>query len=266
MRVGVIGLGAIGRFLVRILNNEQAVPDCTITAALDERGMDVLKGKLLGVNATIRGFDRLEEFATSGIDIVVEAASKAVAANYVPRLLSRGIPVIICSAGCLADPAVLSKVEEACRAGRTHCYVPSGAIGGLDLVQAAGVLGKLTKLTITTRKPSLGFGLNGGTAAEPQTLFEGSAYEAIEKFPNNVNSSIALSLAGLGSKRTQVRVVLDPTTKGNTHHIHIEGAFGRAEVVVENQPLPDNPKTSCLAALSVVATLRALNQPIRVGV
>jgi aspartate dehydrogenase len=61
-----------------------------------------------------------------------------------------------------------------------------------------------------------------------------------------------VALAGLGFERTQVQLVADPAAPGNLHRIEAEGAFGRTEIVIEGRPLPDNPKTSMLAALSLV--------------
>ena len=52
----------------------------------------------------------------------------------------------------------------------------------------------------------------------------------------------------------------------NVHEIEVEGDFGRLLTRTENVPSPDNPKTSFLAALSAVATLRqVLDDSIRIG-
>ena len=62
-------------------------------------------------------------------------------------------------------------------------------------------------------------------------------------------------LAGIGFADTKVTLVADPHASGNTHKVNAAGAFGRFEISLENKPLPDNPKTSWLAALSVEQAL-----------
>jgi len=45
----------------------------------------------------------------------------------------------------------------------------------------------------------------------------------------------------------------------------LRGEFGKLFVRVENVPSRANPKTSYLAALSAIATLKSISYPIRVG-
>ena len=90
------------------------------------------------------------------------------------------------------------------------------------------------------------------------TIFEGTASEAVRLFPKNVNVSALLSLAGIGSHETIVKVVVDPNTKKNTHQILAEGKFGKITTTIENVPDPNNPKTSRLAILSAIETLRSI--------
>lgn len=95
--------------------------------------------------------------------------------------------------------------------------------------------------------------------------FDGSALEAIELFPKNINVSIILSLAGLGPQKTGVKIISDPAVRKNSHSIEATGSFGKLSLKVENDPMPDNPKTSYLAALSVLATLKNKDAIFQVG-
>jgi len=45
----------------------------------------------------------------------------------------------------------------------------------------------------------------------------------------------------------------------------VEGDFGTISTKVENVPSPRNPKTSYLAALSAIATLRSIVEPVKIG-
>ena len=68
-------------------------------------------------------------------------------------------------------------------------------------------------------------------------------------FPTNINVAVLLSLAGLGTRKTRVRVIADPNTNRNEHEIIARGGFGEILIVVRNVPSPRNPKTSYLASI-----------------
>lgn len=266
MFLGIIGAGSIGRFLIEQVNEGSAAQGARFTTLLDERPLEGDNSSLSRIktwpeNVTIaRDF---EQFVQSGIDVCVESANVATAKVYTTKLLQSGISVILCSVGCLADRRFYDSVLTACQAGRSHLYVPSGAIAGLDAVQAAASIGALKDVTIVTRKPPIALGVTD--ASEEEVLFEGSAEEAIKGFPKNVNSSVALSCAGLGAEKTTVRIIMDPTVQRNEHTISATGSFGDLEVRVKNAPMPSNPKTSFLAAMSVLALIQKVTSPIQIG-
>jgi aspartate dehydrogenase len=96
-------------------------------------------------------------------------------------------------------------------------------------------------------------------------VFEGPASTAVKLFPKNVNVAASLSLAGIGFEKTQVRIIVDPESDINEHHLEATGEFGKLDVTVQNVQCPDNPKTSYLAALSAISTLKYICEPIKVG-
>ena len=154
-------------------------------------------------------------------------------------------------------------LSEACRDFKKTIYLPSGAIAGLDAIKS--VRDELESLSITTTKhPNSPKGAKFFETSEidldslqaPTTIFEGHAKDAVSLFPANINVAALLSLAGLGSKDTSVRIIADPETDKNTHCIEASGRFGRMSFTVENLPDTDNPKTSRLAILSAIETLR----------
>ncbi|HPS89137.1 MAG TPA: DUF108 domain-containing protein, partial [Methanosarcina vacuolata] len=51
----------------------------------------------------------------------------------------------------------------------------------------------------------------------------------------------------------------------NVHEITVEGEFGKLSTRVENLPSPENPKTSYLAALSAISTLKKILSPVQIG-
>ncbi|MGB0719268.1 MAG: aspartate dehydrogenase domain-containing protein, partial [Bdellovibrionales bacterium] len=57
----------------------------------------------------------------------------------------------------------------------------------------------------------------------------------------------------------------DPAAKGNTHSIEVVGAFSTIRSTIENTPDPKNPKSSMLAAQSIVSVLEDMNSAIVIG-
>ena len=271
MRAAVIGVGSIGSYLVEGIGRGLAGPV-----------------ELTGIAATPAGEARLKELAHAAgcawttdplsladgkPDLVVEAASQAAARAYAVPLLERGVDVMLMSVGALADPAFLQEVTTvASRHGR-RVHVPSGAIGGLDVLRAARVDGLAEVTLVTSKAPRALAGapffethpIDLAAIRERTVIFDGPAREAVRLFPANVNVAAALSLAGLGADRTRMQVVADPALDRNVHEVVARGSFGELRLRVDNVPSPQNPKTSFLACLSGLATLRRLADPIQVG-
>ena len=97
-------------------------------------------------------------------------------------------------------------------------------------------------------------------------VYQGTAADAVNKFPANINVAAILSLAGIGIQQTKVKIIADPNITVNQHQIEATGAFGEMSITVRNVPSPNNPKTSFLAILSAIECLRSICEPgIKVG-
>jgi aspartate dehydrogenase len=199
-----------------------------------------------------------------GADLVVEAASHAAVATYATGWLERGADVLLMSIGALGDDKLRQEIFEAAASCDRSVFVPSGAIGGLDLLRSARV-GRIDAVHLTTSKPPTTLGVEVDGAAGPSVLFDGPASDAVRAFPQNVNVAAAVSLSGIGFDRTRVTVVADPSLTVIVHELEITGEFGRARVTLSNEPDTINPKTSRLAIMSAVALIERLDAPIRLG-
>ncbi len=222
------------------------------------------------ISAHIECFSDLDQLLAWKPTLVVECASHEAVRNSVPTLLCNGIDVVLASVGSLGDQALLQALEKAAISGGSRLIVASGAIGGLDVLRAAGLAG-LSNVTYTGTKPPTAW---LGTPAEQlidlrnlkssTSIFEGNAKEASELYPKNANVTAAVALAGVGFEKTHVTLRADPEAPGNMHEIHAEGAFGSFRVQLVNQPLPENPKTSWLAALSIEQAIVRYFQSVEV--
>lgn len=76
---------------------------------------------------------------------------------------------------------------------------------------------------------------------------------------------LALAIAGSGIEKTKVCVIVDPAIERHSHTIEAEGGVGRMELQVENNPMSSNPKTSLLAALSILVVLPNKDRALRIG-
>lgn len=252
MNIGLIGAGAIGQFL---LNHTKSQDNLHVTSILVR---DEEKYHYLVDEYNVELYTNLNDFLKSNIDIVVEAANFEAVKYYLKDVLNIKDMMVI-SIGAFSDTSLLEDVKES----HHKLYLPSGAVGGLDLIQNVNTLEHLSSVTLTTTKPASS--LVDDELSESTVVFEGAAKDAIDKFPKNMNVSIILSLAGLGIDETKVRLIADPNATKNTHHVKIEGEFGEATIEIKNNPLKENPKTSALAALSVLSTLERIENNIIIG-
>ena len=252
LRVALIGHGAIGKGVARL-------------AARHARELEIV-GILTRTGSTADGHAAsLDELLASNPEVVVEAAGHAAFRACVPTVLRRGFDALSVSVGALADADLEAEVRAAAEEGGSRLRVASGALGGLDAISAAS-LGEITRVTHTTRKPArslLGDEADGLT--EPRELYSGPAREAARLFPESIHVAAAVSLAGIGFDRTEVRVVADPAIDRNSHQVDVAGEFGDLRFEIRNVPTEENPRTGKLTAMSVVSCLLQTRRAIAIG-
>jgi aspartate dehydrogenase len=275
-RVALIGCGTIGKELAFAVDSGR-IKNASIVALFDKvrNAAEELSSKLDFNSPDI--FANFEEFISSpsfrDADIVVEAASQDAVNNFCKRIAERGKSLMIMSVGALADQILLSELLDNASHNRSHIYVPTGAIAGIDAVRTVKHLIDSVTLSTTKNPKALSdapffnntrfdlFKLNQKTL-----IYEGSAADAVKKFPSNVNVAAVLGLAGVGIEKTKVKIIVDPNTDRNHHEITVNGKFGEMTISVSNIPSPTNPRTSFLAVLSAIECLRSVcDDNIRIG-
>ncbi len=264
LRVAIVGLGAIGRKVAHAL--DQGI-DGLALAAVSAKNPEKHQAWLAGLTKApaVLPVEALVDVA----DIVIECAPGKLVRSIVAPFVANGKTAVVVSVGALLDNEDLI---ELARQNGGQIVVPTGALIGLDAMTAAAV-GTIHSVRMVTRKPPLGLAgapyivehnidIEGLT--KPLRIFEGSAREAAKGFPANLNVAVALSLAGLGPDRTTLEIWADPTVTRNTHRVEVEADSARFSMSIENIP-SENPKTGLITALSVIACLRKLRAPLRVG-
>ncbi|WP_406655490.1 aspartate dehydrogenase [Methanolobus sp. ZRKC2] len=269
LRIGVIGCGTIGTSICKAIDD--GIIKAELVAIYDRNVEDVekLKGSLKGCRP-----DMLEITDMSKqIDLLVECASQKAVYEVIPAALLAHCDVMVMSVGAFADEKLRKTIENLAIDNNCKVYLPSGAIVGLDGIKSASVE-DIYSVTLTTQKPPRGLAgapfiirnkIELDKITSKTILFEGSASEAVKAFPANVNVAATLSLAGLGFEKTKVRIVANPALTRNIHEITVKGAFGEFTTRVENIPSPTNPRSSYLAPLSAIATLKKISDPFQIG-
>ncbi|MCP4650930.1 MAG: DUF108 domain-containing protein [PVC group bacterium] len=266
IKVGIIGCGTIGSYLINTIIKKYKKNVCVVGVC------EIQKEKLDSLNRSRKV--KIKNYPLDSLikksDLVIEAASGAIAAKVVARAVFFGKDVMIMSVGgLLKNPQLFKKVKKR----KIKLYIPSGAIAGLDAVKAAR-MGKIKSVTLTTKKPIAG--LRGAEYLQKKKIdltkikkervvFNGTALEAVAGFPKNINVAAVLSLAGIGAGKTRVCIIASRLTKRNSHTIAIEGDFGKIVCCTENVPSKLNPKTSQMAILSALATLDGILDNVRIG-
>lgn len=256
MKVGLIGNGAIARYVGSALKAR----DHELAAIL-------LRPERIPTDAVIEVGSVAD--LPADLDLMIDCAGHAALADHGPRILARGVNMITVSLGALADTQVETSLMQAAQEGRSKLHLASGAIGALDCLSAARV-GGLNAVTYTGRKPPQGW--HGSPAEDKLDLdghfdgasvhFEGSARAAALEYPKNANVAAAVALAGVGFDKTTVRLIADASIGQNIHEISARGDFGEFHFQISGNSLPDNPRSSALAAMSVVAKLDQFSQSV----
>jgi aspartate dehydrogenase len=264
IRIGIAGLGSVGRTLARRLAAGLPGMELSCVAARDQaKALAWLEAHEIACPVVELG--AMPEHA----DLAVECAPGDVLDAICRPMLTAGKRVMVLSAGALLPRPELI---ELARASGGQIIVPTGALLGLDAVTAAAE-GDIHSVRMITRKPPKGLvgarylvanGVSVEGLNEAKRVFAGTAREAAAGFPENVNVVAALSLAGIGPDRTTIEIWADPALTRNCHTIEVEADSARFSFSIENVP-SENPKTGKITALSVIAALRKLQAPLRVG-
>ena len=239
-KVGIIGCGAIGTLLAEAV--ETGIVKCDALILYDYNGekAEKLQKSLTVPTRIVRNVDEMIKLKPH---VIVEAASQQAAKEYANRISAERIDLIVMSVGALLDLNVKD----------SRIHVPSGAIGGLDAIGSVALAG-IDEIVLISRKNPKALGVDG---THEKLVYEGNAQEAVRLFPREMNVAATLALT-VSPQEVKVRVISDPKADRNVHEIKVKWKHGDMFLKFENDPHPENPGTSALAAWSAIKLLKEL--------
>jgi len=126
VKLGIIGCGNIGRFVMRNLPRDD-FQEFSLQVIAD---LPAVEEGLRELAATYHCAYTINpaSLALRKLDVVLEAAKPDVVKTYVPGLLRAGTSVLALSVGAFADPDCLHEARQAAREGGSRLLLPTGAI------------------------------------------------------------------------------------------------------------------------------------------
>ncbi|MEO5757154.1 MAG: aspartate dehydrogenase [Mesorhizobium sp.] len=263
VRLCFIGWGAIASRVAELLAERQ--PESVEIAAVAVRDAG---RERKGIPSGTRLIAGPEDLAGLDIDMVVEAAGRPAVAIWGEAALRHAGSFVVSSTSAFTDQALLDRLIAVARGAGSRIVVPPGALGGMDALAAAAVL-PLDEVVHSIIKPPRAWQgtkaeelVDLGALSQRTVFFTGSARQAASEFPQNANVAVISALSGIGLDRTRVELIADPTASRNSHRLRASGAFGRLDMLFENEPLKTNPKSSEMTALNLVRLVESRLAPL----
>lgn len=262
-KVAIIGTGTIGTFIAKELNIHLA-NNYELVGIMKRTNEDIDEIAAKFNTTVVTDFSDLLQLAP---DFIIEAASVEIVKEYGERILANGIHFIPLSVGALADNVFYESLQQKAQDNHAVLYIPSGAIGGFDLMRKM-TLADPPQVEINTYKSPAS--LSDAPFLKDQSLlmnekevvFDGSAKEAIEGFPQNINVAVATGLATIGPENVRTIIHSIPGLEANIHEITVKNKEGTASINFSSIP-SDNPRTSSITPWSVISLLKNIADPVR---
>lgn len=272
LKVGIIGLGAVGQTVASYIDNGQAGNVELVSLLCSDKKKNIARNKHQSEHFQSIITDSSERFFEAHPDIVIEAAGQGILKNYGLDVLNRGIDLLVSSIGLFTDDEIHHQFIAAAEKSGAKVLLSSGALPAIDWMSAAS-LANVKRVSISQTKPTYSW---QGTAAEQlidlnqiQTttcFFQGTAREAANIFPKSSNITAMLALATAGLDNTDVKLFADPVNTIMQTHVEFTSSVGAVQVHWEGVPSQLNPSTSADVPLAIVKSIRNLASQIIYGV
>jgi aspartate dehydrogenase len=267
MNICIIGGGFIGSTIAREIEKIDEIESILIVDKYKERVEELAK------SCRKVSFTPDLDSILDKVELVVESASQEAVGEYGPMVLESGTDLVVLSVGAFVNLELFERCKSLAKEKNCKLYVPSGAVAGTDGLRSASV-GRIDEVILISYKPPSALkdveylqrkGVDLDAIERATTVFNGHAQDAVRYFPKNINVAATVSLTGVGFEKTTVRIVADPNIRRNIHRLIVKGEFGEIECNARNLPSAENPRTSILAALSAIATVKKIVGHVWIG-
>ena len=264
MNIGLIGFGAISQNIYKyfIKNHNSNINFKKILV----RNINVYtKFNLKSIT------DNPEEFFKEKLDYVIECASHESVFSFGAEVLKNKSNLMITSTGALTNDTLFNNLLLLSKKYNKRIIIPSAGIGALDILSASSI-GMLKEVNMVIRKNAEAW---LGTVAENQfdlkaynnnlVLFSGTVREGAKLYPQNVNISATVALAGIGLDRTNLKIISDSSINTHIISINAKGDFGEFNFEENVIPSEENQKSGKIVSLAIIKTLKNLDSNLVIG-
>lgn len=260
IRVGILGYGALGEYIVKSLG----VGGDFVVSWIWNRSRDKCPRDLY-IENPLDGVDK--------VDLVVEVSHPDVARKYGQAFLDAGVSFFIGSPTALADFELKPRLDK-----KSTLFVPVGALWGSNDISKMSARGNLVKVTVTMAKHPSHLQSVAGHVRErldayekdesskgPAVLYEGPVRQLCPLAPNNVNTMACAAIAGLGFDATVARLVADKSLEAHVVTVDVEGANGFKVSTVRTNPAKMGAVTGTATFASFVSSIIQSRQVLITG-
>jgi aspartate dehydrogenase len=271
-RLGIIGFGNISTALIGLLQTqlERRLEHLTIVCRPEYSSQvkQIMKEEYNDIASEYCIATSIETLINNKPNLVVECAGHDAVFEHVPQVLSAGFDTIVVSIGALSDAALNDTLYNSASKGNSKLILPSGAIGGIDLLASLQNYGELDVSYRGIKPPAAWSGTLASSLFDLEQLsketviFRGTAREAANKYPKNANVAATIALAGAGFDETKAELVADPKATANIHEYTVNSPLASYTFRAQAKPLIGNLKTSATTVYSVLREIKNCIVPI----
>lgn len=245
-RVGVVGYGHLGEFLVQEILKDPKLELAFVWNRSPDKLKDRIPEELI--------LEDLEKVGERQANLIIEVAHPSITEKYGEKFLQIA-DYMIGSPTALAKEELERKLRASANLGQFGLYVPAGAFWGGDDIKKMADRGTLRGLKVTMKKHPTAFKLCGDLIEKNKqvsdkavVLYDGPVRGLCPLAPSNVNTMAAAALAAwnLGFDGVQGCLVSDPSLDCHIVEVDVEGP-GHAPNQFSVKTIRKNP-----AAIGVV--------------